>query len=266
VFAGLKDGASSGSPDDSVPSRVIRAWQKHRESLTGQCQGALVALPLDVTREDLLHEAVDIIRAHLPAGEDGMWAVINTSGLSYRGRLDQQDIAHWDAILKTNVVGVLRTARTFQGLLRNTSGRLINFGVPESAEAGLVAYTASRYAVEGASNALRQELAPTGIKVVTLRLSGVSPELLHAPPKLDTLVYDANTNTIEQRNVYRKEERSDISVDISGCIEYQPLVLTECALRVLDVAITAGAPCNVYSLAPKGHWANPVSFFKSLIV
>ncbi|KAJ3631666.1 hypothetical protein MTP99_012782 [Tenebrio molitor] len=249
VFAGLKDGASSGSPDDSVPSRVIRAWQKHRESLTGQCQGALVALPLDVTREDLLHEAVDIIRAHLPAGEDGMWAVINTSGLSYRGRLDQQDIAHWDAILKTNVVGVLRTARTFQGLLRNTSGRLINFGVPESAEAGLVAYTASRYAVEGASNALRQELAPTGIKVVTLRLSGVSPELLHAPPKLDT-----------------KEERSDISVDISGCIEYQPLVLTECALRVLDVAITAGAPCNVYSLAPKGHWANPVSFFKSLIV
>jgi hypothetical protein len=39
--------------------------------LTGQCQGALVALPLDVTREDLLHEAVDIIRAHLPAGEDG---------------------------------------------------------------------------------------------------------------------------------------------------------------------------------------------------
>lgn len=27
--------------------------------------------PLDVTREDVLQESVDIIRTHLPAGEDG---------------------------------------------------------------------------------------------------------------------------------------------------------------------------------------------------
>ncbi|XP_044255289.1 D-beta-hydroxybutyrate dehydrogenase, mitochondrial [Tribolium madens] len=249
VFAGLKDGASSGSSDDSVSSRVIRAWQKHRESLTGLCHSALVALPLDVTREDLLHEAVDIIRAHLPAGEDGIWAVINTSGLSYRGRLDQQDIAHWDAILKTNVVGVLRTTRTFQGLLRNTSGRLINFGVPDSAEAGLVAYTASRYAVEGASNALRQELAPMGIKVITLHLSGVTPEMLFVTPKLNT-----------------KEERGDISVDMSGCIEYQPILLTPHSLRVVDVAVTAGTPNNCYDLAPKGHWTKPINFIKSFVV
>lgn len=66
VFAGLKDAS-----DGSTSGKAIRAWQKYRESLTGLCQGALVSLPLDVTREDLLHEAVDIIRAHLPAGEDG---------------------------------------------------------------------------------------------------------------------------------------------------------------------------------------------------
>lgn len=71
MFAGLKDGAASGESSDTTSARVIRAWQKHRESIPG-FQGTLVALPLDVTREDLLHEAVDIIRAHLPAGEDGM--------------------------------------------------------------------------------------------------------------------------------------------------------------------------------------------------
>lgn len=69
VFAGLKDGAASGTSEDSIAAKVIRAWQKHRESV--QSPGILVALPLDVTREDLLHEAVDIIRGHLPAGEDG---------------------------------------------------------------------------------------------------------------------------------------------------------------------------------------------------
>lgn len=112
--------------------------------------------------------------------------MINTSGLSYRGRLEQQDIVHWDAMLKTNVVGVLRTSRTFQALLRNTNGRIINFGIPDNrSEAGLVAYTATRYAVEGASNALRQEFAPLGIHVITLRPTGVTPELLFTSPKLN---------------------------------------------------------------------------------
>lgn len=71
MFAGLKEGASSGDSGDSAPSRVIRAWQKERESAPRPLQGTLVALPLDVNREDLLHESVDIIRAHLPAGRDG---------------------------------------------------------------------------------------------------------------------------------------------------------------------------------------------------
>lgn len=72
VFAGLKEGAASGDSNDTVAAKVIRAWQKHRESLSSVIKsGALIALPLDVTREDILHEAVDIIRAHLPAGEDG---------------------------------------------------------------------------------------------------------------------------------------------------------------------------------------------------
>lgn len=86
-------------------------------------------------------------------------------------------------MLKTNVIGVLRTARIFQGLLRNTGGRIINLGATEGEETGLVAYTATRYAVQGASNALRQEFAPMGIKVITLN-PHLSPELMYATPKL----------------------------------------------------------------------------------
>lgn len=109
--------------------------------------------------------------------------MINTSGVTYRGRLEQQDITHWDAMLKTNVVGFLRTARTFQGLLRNTSGRIITLGATYE-EAGLVAYTAARYGVEGASKALRLELASVGIKVITLNPQGLATELMFTPPKL----------------------------------------------------------------------------------
>jgi NAD(P)-dependent dehydrogenase (short-subunit alcohol dehydrogenase family) len=53
----------------------------------------------------------------------GLWAVLNTACLCCRGRLENQDISHWDALLKYNVIGTLRTARTFLPLLKNTSGK-----------------------------------------------------------------------------------------------------------------------------------------------
>ncbi|XP_060532190.1 D-beta-hydroxybutyrate dehydrogenase, mitochondrial [Cylas formicarius] len=243
VFAGLKSGASSGSAEDSVSAKVIRAWQKHRESVQGP--GTIVAFPLDVTREDLLHESVDIIRAHLPAGKDGIWAVICTNGLTYRGSLMHQDIAHWDAILKTNIVGVLRTARTYQNLLKNTNGRIITIGTTDNMGEGLVAYAASRYAVEGASNALRQELAPFGIKVVTVNPMGILPELLFCQPK-----------------PAKRADSDDVSVDINGSMDYQPIVLSERALEILDVALTTKDPRNNYTLEYKYRWSKPLNLWK----
>ncbi|XP_031341112.1 D-beta-hydroxybutyrate dehydrogenase, mitochondrial-like isoform X2 [Photinus pyralis] len=240
VFAGLKEGASSGSPHDSASARVIRAWQKHRESLSVPLQGSLIALPLDVTREDISHEAVDIIRAHLPAGEDGIWAVINTSGISYRGRFDQQDVTYWDAMLKTNVIGVLRTARIFQSLLRKTSGRIINIGSTNGEESGLVAYTATKYAIQGASNALRQEFSPLGIKVITIDPRGILPELMYSMPKI------------------RSKEDNEVALNISGVLDYQPLILTSKALEIIDVAVSSAEPKQTYTLMQRPYWCKPL--------
>ena len=65
VFAG-----NSGLVDDNGPKKQSSSnpfWNQN-----------IIDIPLNVTREDVLHEAVDLIRSHLPAGEDGLWAVINT--------------------------------------------------------------------------------------------------------------------------------------------------------------------------------------------
>lgn len=58
---------------DSLCARLLRAHAKHQEAVFGDLpyQGSLVPLPMDVTREDVLHEAMDVIRRHLPAGHDG---------------------------------------------------------------------------------------------------------------------------------------------------------------------------------------------------
>lgn len=90
VFAGFKptdeDEVSSGSDVlNCEAGKILKAKLKHREVLmssTTSCGeedgivrgvtfGSMITLPLDVTREDSLHEAANIVRKHLPAGEDG---------------------------------------------------------------------------------------------------------------------------------------------------------------------------------------------------
>ncbi|XP_066140883.1 D-beta-hydroxybutyrate dehydrogenase, mitochondrial [Euwallacea fornicatus] len=242
VFAGLKNGCS-GCNEDSVPAKVIRSWLKYRESIQGQ--GNIVPLHLDVTREDLLYESLDIIRAHLPAGEDGIWAVICTNGLAYRSPIAQQDISHWDTILKTNLIGVLRTARTFQNLLKHSSGRILTIGSTDNMGCGLVAYAASRYGVEGASQALSQELSPLGIKVITVNPIGILPELLFSQPKLA-----------------RKPDSEEVCLEINECLEYQPQVLSRPALEILDIAVTTREPRDRYTLEYKYKWSRQLNLCK----
>lgn len=98
-----------------------------------------------------------------------------------RGRIESQDSMHWEAMFKTNVLGSLRTARAFIGLLRPTRGRLIYFGACNPGD-GLVAFTASRVAVEGCVDALRSELQTYGINVIALDSRGVIAESMFKAP------------------------------------------------------------------------------------
>lgn len=59
VFAGLRAG------EESLAGRLARGWASRREG------SLLVPLELDVTREDILHEAAVEVTKHLPAGENG---------------------------------------------------------------------------------------------------------------------------------------------------------------------------------------------------
>lgn len=65
VFAGMKD------PVDSLPAKLLRGWMKMRENANGRAHGSIVALRLDVTREDVLKEATEAMGAHLNASERG---------------------------------------------------------------------------------------------------------------------------------------------------------------------------------------------------
>lgn len=115
----------------------------------------------------------------------GIWSLINTTGICHRGRLEQQDITHWDSMLKINVVGALRLARTYQGLLSNARGRSLTIGAPLANASGtLVAYSASKHGAEGAALAMRQEMASFGVDVVVVNFENLPPDLMLAAPAI----------------------------------------------------------------------------------
>lgn len=223
VFAGMKD------IDDSLPAKLLYGWVKTREFGEDPVPGSIIPMQLDVTREDILREATNAMGAHLNAGERGIAAVINTSGSIYRGRVENQDVQQWEQMIRTNILGSLRVAKAFVALLRPTRGRLIYLGSGHSdgnSSDGLVAYNATRVAVEQCAEDLRKELQPYGINVVALDTCGFPAESLYKAPAAQTRTDCAGAPT-----------------------QYTANVLTASALQVIERALWDARPQERYQLS-----------------
>lgn len=206
VFAGLLEPEGT-----SASAKIIRALDDQRKNEPASMeivedatetlgQGQVVPLELDPTREDSLHACLDAVRARLPAGEDGLWAVVHTGGLALAGTIERQESSAWECMLRHNLVAPLRTARAFIPLLRAKRGRIVLLGDSEatfSRVPGLVAYSASRRGVEGAAEALRAELLPSGVAVVLLKPPPVNPLVLYGPPILKRIDVESGADGAE---------------------------------------------------------------------
>ncbi|KAL2723026.1 hypothetical protein V1477_019617 [Vespula maculifrons] len=243
VFAGLPN------PLENSPSmKILKAVEQEREKemdnndasndkIQLRTRGQIVPLELDPTREDSLHASLDAVRAKLPAGEDGkrLWAVIHTGGLALPGSIEKQTSSAWESMLRHNLVAPLRTARVFIPLLRVKRGRIVLLGDSETSYAskagtGLVAFTASRKAVEGAATALKSELHSSGVDVVLLKPPPVNPLVLYASPVLKTVDVESGVTSSEGTWI---APLSNYSVQNSLI----PALTTPCPLSSYDMSL-----------------------------
>ncbi len=118
---------------------------------------------LDVTNDD--HIAG--LDAALPARLD---AVVNNAGIGVGGPLEAVTTADWRKQLDVNVIGQLAVTRAVLPRLRKSRGRVVFI----SSVNGQVSmpmfgpYSASKFALEAAADALRMELRPWRIAVVVV--------------------------------------------------------------------------------------------------
>jgi NAD(P)-dependent dehydrogenase (short-subunit alcohol dehydrogenase family) len=95
--------------------------------------------------------------------------LVNNAGFGFIGAIEEATPDEYRPMFETNVVGLLETTRAALPALRKTGGgRIVNM----SSGAGLKGlqgsghYNATKFAVEGISEALAQEVAPFGIAVI----------------------------------------------------------------------------------------------------
>jgi NAD(P)-dependent dehydrogenase (short-subunit alcohol dehydrogenase family) len=118
---------------------------------------------LDVTNDDHIND----LATSLPARLD---AVVNNAGIAVSGPMEAVTTADWRRQLDVNVIGQLAVTRAVLPRLREASGRVVFISSVNGQVSMpmLGAYSASKFALEAAADALRMELKPWRIPVVII--------------------------------------------------------------------------------------------------
>ena len=118
---------------------------------------------------------------------DPMSVLINNAGFSVRGTIEDVSVASVRRLFEVNLFALIRiTQACLPGMRRLRQGTIVNlssvvgkFPYPMSGP-----YAATKHAVEAISDALRMEVRPFGIRVVTIRPGVIGTEFNDVANKL----------------------------------------------------------------------------------
>jgi len=133
--------------------------------LQRRTQGSVTPLLLDITDPHMITAASATVGDTV--GDRGLAGLVNNAGIVRPGPLELQPMADFRTQLEVNLFGHVAVTQAFLPLIRAGTGRLVNVG---SIGGRLVlplhgAYSASKFALEAVSDALRLELRQWGIHV-----------------------------------------------------------------------------------------------------
>jgi NAD(P)-dependent dehydrogenase (short-subunit alcohol dehydrogenase family) len=128
----------------------------------------LLAVALDVTREADAHAAVEQALARFARID----ILINNAGYGLLSAVEEASAREVEQLYATNVFGLLAVTRAVLPTLRaQRSGHVINMSSVGgfSSGAGFSLYCSTKFAVEGISEGLAEEVAPLGVHVTSVQ-------------------------------------------------------------------------------------------------
>jgi NAD(P)-dependent dehydrogenase (short-subunit alcohol dehydrogenase family) len=210
----LVTGASSGIGRATVRRLDRAGWkvfagvrrEEDAAALKAESSERLEPLILDVLDPDAIAAAAARIAAE-PGGLDGL---IPNAGSAFAGPLETLPLHLFREQLELNLTAQLATIQAVMPSIRKARGRIVLI----SSDGGRVslpytgAYHASKYGIEAIGDALRQELAPWGIKVVLILPGAIDTEIWTRGEVIADKMYEESPLTRElygsQTDKYRE--------------------------------------------------------------
>jgi NAD(P)-dependent dehydrogenase (short-subunit alcohol dehydrogenase family) len=129
----------------------------------------LEPLRLDVTSESDIAAAAERVGAELHV-------LVNNAGIAISGPVEVVPVEEWRRQIEVNLLGQVAVTRALLPAILRARGRVVNM----SSIGGRVAsplfgpYSASKFALEAVSDALRREVAAHGVRVVSIEPGGIA--------------------------------------------------------------------------------------------
>ncbi|KAJ8105164.1 hypothetical protein ONZ43_g7534 [Nemania bipapillata] len=238
LVTGCSDGGIGAALAAEFQLRGLRVFATARDpsKMTSLTALGIETLALDVTSEESIGQAVAVVRAKLaennnnhdmsatdPDSRGKLDFLINNAGVNHIMPLSDTTISDLRRVVDTNLVGSLAVTQAFIPLLMQQNGPGSTNGGATKRKGTVVmlgsinevfsppyqvAYTASKAAVHAAARSLRIELAPLGIRCVTLMTGSVRTKLFeNAPSKVpEHSLYSAVASKIEGRDFLKNAQ------------------------------------------------------------
>jgi len=139
-------------------------------SLRTSCSPRLQAIQMDVSRQDSVRNAFEIVKAALPAGK-GLWGVMNNAGIvGATGPQDWLTIQDYKNCNAVNLYGLIDVTMTFLPLVKLAHGRIVNTASVYGRYSLSVGnpYCISKYGVEVFTDGLRRAMGIFKVKAILI--------------------------------------------------------------------------------------------------
>ncbi|OBT53102.1 hypothetical protein VE04_08306 [Pseudogymnoascus sp. 24MN13] len=217
LITGCSVGSSGHALALEFANRGMRVFATARStnSLSQLEAKGIEILPLDVTSV----ESIAALKAEITKRTGGKLDILfNNAGTMYEAPAVEADIVRVRQMFDTNVFGLFNMTQAFLPLLLASASEsrlpptIINTSSIVSRVPFLFSanYNASKAAVTSYSDTLRLELAPLGIKVVTLFMGEVSTRLMSP----DNISFGANSLYIDAEAGVQERSRSHAAKSI----------------------------------------------------
>lgn len=169
------------------------------EALRATSAGRLTPIFLDIADPDSIDNAVHELERPLAA--NGLAALVNNAGISVSGAIEYLPMEEWRRQFDVNFFGHIDLTRRLLGATRRARGRVVFISSVGgfSATAMLAPYNASKFAIEGLADSLRQDVAPFGVTVAVVQ-----------PGATRTGMLDAVDETAERAVAYLGDDGGEI--------------------------------------------------------